>query len=593
VADESEGKLPPGSEGEGPAADEGRPAAAPPAPRAVDDGLEPPQPLPAGSLEPGEVIRALARAARCFVMYDARNETVRAFLSAYREAIERSLAEHGALTYQVMPFDICYDGKPVYHEEDRERSLAFRLFRDGVRSVTLQPGLPWEEMLKLLEILSIRYTRIRLHEEDTLTLLRQAAFKSITFEVVEVFVATEENPEATADRAMQLQRVRPPPDWDQPLPRLDSPGQVGLKPIPEEALRALRDEASEKASVEAAVQVVRELLDLAERVGDAGVTGAVVELLEDVCRFFVVELRSRELCWTLREARGRLGESEAVLELCKKFDDAELLDRFLRDPDDVDLDSLMPLFAMVQGDHLGMVIDRFVSETEESMRRPLRTLMARLAMGKPESLLNRLGTVPPERVVDLFNVVCVVAPPERVIEAAYSLVTHISPEVQLGALEVLQAASPDTRFHETMQSLLVGPTPRVRVKAANIYGKRGGTKAYNALSTLLERLAKESLEPQEAAALGKGMFLAAREAALPVMRAWIHPPSVKGLMLRAKYGSKGFRMLRWAAVAGLAGDSAEASRALLTWLAEHSDEELARHCREAMGETTGEAPANG
>lgn len=134
------------------------------------ESAEEPQRLPDGPLHPGEVIRALARAARCFLTYDARNQIVGRFIANYREAVDRSLQTHGALTFQIAPFDILWQNEAIYHEEDRERSLAFRLFRDGVRGMTLQPGVAWEELLRLLEILSVRYTRIRMHEEDTLTL---------------------------------------------------------------------------------------------------------------------------------------------------------------------------------------------------------------------------------------------------------------------------------------------------------------------------------------------------------------------------------------------------------------------------------------
>ena len=33
----------------------------------------------------------------------------------------------------------------VYLERNRERSLAFRLFRDGVRRLTISPDVAWEE----------------------------------------------------------------------------------------------------------------------------------------------------------------------------------------------------------------------------------------------------------------------------------------------------------------------------------------------------------------------------------------------------------------------------------------------------------------
>jgi hypothetical protein len=535
-----------------------------------------------GRLHPGEVILALARAARSFITYDARNETVRQLIHNYRETVWSILEVQGAVSYEVRPFEIAWGTETIYSERDREKSLAFRLFRDGVRKLTLKKGVPWEELLRLLEIMSIRYSRIRQHEEDTLTLLRQAQFQHIEFEVVDVYVPSEENPEGEVDQQILVTKAQPPADWDLPLPRLGAAAPLQLRPLAPEALAALQREGSEAATVEAAIQVVREMLDLSQRQADPQVTERVLGLLEDICKFFIVELRPKELVWTLREAGVKLGDAPGLAELRKKFDDAELLDRFLRDPDDVSVDALMPLFAMVSGDHLDRVIDRFLSESEPPMRAALKTLLARLAIGKPDALLGRLGTVPTERVVDLFNVVCVVAPPERCIEAAFSLAEHSSPDVQLGALEVLAGAPVTPRLHETLQRLISGDTPRVRVKTENIYGKRGGSRAYTTLLARIEELAKEGLEPVEAAAIGRGLVASAREHALPLLRGWARSGGMKGLMLRAKYGGRGVKMLRWAAATGLAEDRSEAGRDALSYLAEHGDEELAVHCREML-----------
>jgi hypothetical protein len=551
-------------------------------------------PLLDGKLHPGELMLALGRAARAFVTYDARNETVRQLIQIYRDTIHEVVGAHGAVSFEVHPFEIAFRDSIVYTEHDREKSLAFRLFRDGVRQLTFKPDTTWEELLRLLEIMSIRYSRIRQHEDDTLTLLRQAQFSHIEFQVVDVYVPAEENPEGESSLAVKTARLQPPRDWDQPFPRLGTAVALVHRQLPDAALEALRREASEDGTVDAVLQVVRETIDLALRQKHPLVNERVFGMLEDVCKFFVVELRPKELVWTLREAQNKLGELEGAAELRKKFDDADLLERFLRDPGEVAADSLMPLFALVSGDHLDRVIDRFLSESDPALRVPLKTLLARLAAGKPDALLSRLGSVPTERVVDLFNVVCVVAPPERCVEAAYSLADHASPEVQLGALEVLAGAPASPRLHETMQRLLAGTAPRVRVRAATIYGRRGGSRAYTALLAKLEELARLDLEAVEAAALGRGLVAAAREHALPLLRGWIRPGAMKGLMLRAKYGGRGFRMLRWAAVAGLADDRSDAARELVAWLAEHSDEGIAQQCRETLeklGPPKASAPA--
>ena len=148
---------------------------------------------PAG-IASNNALRALARAARSFLLYEPRNQAIRDFLAEYRENMSVALSGHGTMQLDVRPFEMVRGGEVVYLERERERSLAFRLFRDGVRRLTIEPEVEWTELLRLLEILSIRYTGIRQQEDDIVTLLWKAGFKHIAIVAVEGFVPDEELP---------------------------------------------------------------------------------------------------------------------------------------------------------------------------------------------------------------------------------------------------------------------------------------------------------------------------------------------------------------------------------------------------------------
>src|SRR5205814_2069125 len=89
----------------------------------------------------------------------------------------------------------------VHAEKDREKSLAYRLYRDGIRRLTIQPGATWEELLKLLEILSVRFIGVRQQEEDVVTLLTRAAFRFIDFGASSGPVADKEDEAELAEAA--------------------------------------------------------------------------------------------------------------------------------------------------------------------------------------------------------------------------------------------------------------------------------------------------------------------------------------------------------------------------------------------------------
>ena len=179
----------------------------PPAPPAVQDedvalpeGAEPSpeERRVAGSphaVAANAALLALTRSARSFTLYDPSNKVVRTLIGDYRDKLRKALSSFGSLVLEVHPFELVLGREVVYLEKDRERSLSFRLFRDGVRRIGVEPGMTWEEMLRLFQILSIRYTGVRQQEEDLVTLLRKAAFDHVSVAAIEGFVPEEESAE--------------------------------------------------------------------------------------------------------------------------------------------------------------------------------------------------------------------------------------------------------------------------------------------------------------------------------------------------------------------------------------------------------------
>lgn len=183
------------------------------------------------------LVGALAKAARAFTLYDPGNALVRQFIADYQaRAAPATLG--GMLTLDVRPFELGLEKEVVYQEEDRERSLAFKLFRDGVRKLTFSRGVAAEELLRLLQIVAVRFVGVRQAEDDLVTLLRKAEFRDIGFSAVEGYAPEDDAPEA----GLRQRGGEPPAGFDTPLPRLPPPGPIAYAPVPEEALAALRAE---------------------------------------------------------------------------------------------------------------------------------------------------------------------------------------------------------------------------------------------------------------------------------------------------------------------------------------------------------------
>ncbi|SRR6266446_386362 len=203
----------------------------------------------------GKLLNLLATTSRSFLLYDARNDAIRSFLSQLVEGFAETLREEHAIRLEVRPFEIAFEGQPVYLNRDRERSLAFRLYRDGVRALTFNEGFGLEELARLLEILSIRYSGVHQHEDDTVTLLWKGGFHFL--EVVAVEGLTPEAGDADAVARTRPSQPAPflPEDADLPLPAAPAPSQPVWVEVEDGAKQVLRDQVASAALPEDALRL--------------------------------------------------------------------------------------------------------------------------------------------------------------------------------------------------------------------------------------------------------------------------------------------------------------------------------------------------
>jgi len=139
-------------------------------------------------LEVAQVLYNLAKTARSFGFYARDNQAIKNFMDELEVGLQAFLSEHGAIVLIVGADRFLYEGEEVYHDADRENGMPFRLFRDGVRAMTLKPGLTRPELEAILDILAKRASTGReAEEEDLVTLLWKKSFENVTYAAVEGF----------------------------------------------------------------------------------------------------------------------------------------------------------------------------------------------------------------------------------------------------------------------------------------------------------------------------------------------------------------------------------------------------------------------
>jgi hypothetical protein len=151
---------------------------------------------------------ALAKALRAYQLYDENNPVYQRFLSGLRDAFMRLWKTEGELTAVIEESRIVLDGVPVYTNDVRAESLAFLLYKDGVREISFFPGIEEQELERLLSVLH-RVRFVGPESDDILTMLWDEGLEHFRYQYVDYLSEGVVLPEpgAGAD-AEQLLRAR-------------------------------------------------------------------------------------------------------------------------------------------------------------------------------------------------------------------------------------------------------------------------------------------------------------------------------------------------------------------------------------------------
>jgi HEAT repeat protein len=148
-------------------------------------------------VEVRDLFLVLGKALRAYQLYDRKNPVYRRFLDALVEAFRLVWTTEETLHLVVEENRITWKGEEVYRNDQRSDSLAFLLYRDGVREFTPMAGIEDTELEGLLDVLH-RAKHARGDADDLVTLLWDQEFHLLRYEVVDLMAEGVEVPDAGA-----------------------------------------------------------------------------------------------------------------------------------------------------------------------------------------------------------------------------------------------------------------------------------------------------------------------------------------------------------------------------------------------------------
>jgi hypothetical protein len=153
---------------------------------------EDPEVLPVAEVR--DLFLVLGKALRAYQLYDRNNPVYHRFLENLVQAFRTVWVTEEALHLVVEEARITWKGEEVYRSDNRSDSLAFLLYRDGVREFTPVPGIEEGELEGLLDVLH-RAKHARGNADDLVTLLWDQEFEHLRYVVVDLLAEGVEVPE--------------------------------------------------------------------------------------------------------------------------------------------------------------------------------------------------------------------------------------------------------------------------------------------------------------------------------------------------------------------------------------------------------------
>jgi hypothetical protein len=549
------------------------------------------------TLSANAALRALARASRSYLIYDPRNDAIKAFLHDVKDTFEAFTQKYGDMELVIRPFEMVLGGKVVYIERDRERSLAYKLFRDGVRKITIQEAVAWEELTSLLEILSIRYVGIHMNEDDVLTLLWKAGFRNIDIEAIEGFTLDDEQEAPDAGASGQslagaytsdgVGEAKAPRDFDLPAPELPPAARTAWEDVSDDQLKEAQGEL-------ASANLPSRVLELTEAM--LGYIADPTDPLDyGLCQFFLREVRDfmmseeeisklLKLLHLLRDFRDGLDPEDELADpvdaLLSTFTGPHAMHRLLQGlPRNVSRPppEFKELLNMAGSDPLPVLMDLLAEERDLHIRRFTGQLIELYLPERAEAVLERYRKVEGAVAADLLKVLGAGAP-QAAQQVFQELVRGGDTEVKLEYLTQVGASDENSGHQRIFLVLLMSaPEVEVRTRALEVIGGQGERGAFTAVSRHAEACAKKSdADEHELDVCGETMARVAPRQAIEQFESWAKPRKLFGLALPRQL------RLRQVALAGLAVLPSPRAEELLRELAADRDAETADTARAAL-----------
>ena len=380
-------------------------------------------PVPELALPPNQVealMQLLSKGMRAIQLYLPNNPVYQRAVENIRTGFRQIWQATDDLALDVGETELRWEDHVVYQQEQRGESIAWTLFKDGVRSVSLKPGVEEAEIVRLLAVLHRARTMQADAPDDLLTLLWGEDFQFINYTFRELgsegaapIEKDKSVPEISANdvRAGVQEEAPPRPagvvsmeDFDTTLYFLD-----------DKEIEYLQRETEREYAQDLRRNVLSMLFDLLELQTYGTVRAELLSILENFIPYLLGSGDFRSVAYILKETRvilqrarelipehrqslesmpQRLSEKEALSQLLQSLDEATV------HPSEEDLSEL---FAELRPAALITLMGWLPRLTNTRVRELVQASAERLAQANAPEVMRALSSDDPAAQLEMVK----------------------------------------------------------------------------------------------------------------------------------------------------------------------------------------------
>ncbi|HEX9633000.1 MAG TPA: HEAT repeat domain-containing protein [Gemmatimonadales bacterium] len=438
------------------------------------------------------LLQAFLKALRAAQLYLPNNPVYQTAMENVRRAFPPVWELTDVLSLAVQETDLKWEGNVVL-SQPRAESLAWLLFKDGVRSIRIAQGGEDDELVRLLQSINKARNLPPESEDDLLTLLWEQDFQFIKYDYIEparddqrpITAVEEERVEVTREAIEEEAEAEPEPEPDarvSAIVRLEDFDST-LYFLDERDISYLRTEIDREYQQDLRTNTLAILFDIFELQPFPAVRAEILSIVENFIPYLlgtgdfrvvaqilrelrVLVDRARELLpehrTTLQELPARLSDPEAIGQLLQALDESTTL------PPEQELSDL---FRELRAEALEAILDWMPRMHADPVREVLGTAVQRIAAAHPDAVAKALGSDSPDVVRATVRLAGRLKLPPTVPALGGLLIGEQPGDLKVAVVEALASIGTPTAMQQ-LERAVEDPVRDVRVAAVRILGAR-------------------------------------------------------------------------------------------------------------------------